>query len=78
MDTRKGEEVESVLTARELGDELGLKHIEVIRRIRKGQIAATKLGWMYTIEVSEIDRVRNSDWYQKLMERRQRESQSYA
>lgn len=64
----------TVVTAREAGERLNLEHLEVIRRIRRGDIQAKKFGWNWTIEVDEITRVRETDWYQKLMARRAREA----
>ncbi len=60
----------SILTARETGERLGLTHIEVIRRIRRGDIKAKKFGWNWVIDAGEVDRVRDSDWYKRLMIRR--------
>lgn len=67
-----------VMTAKEFGQQLNLEHLEVIRRIRRGDINAKKFGWFWTIPVTEVDRVRESDWYTRLMERRGRSSQSSA
>lgn len=64
----------NVLTARELGEAVGLKHIEVIRRIRKGQIRAEKMGWVYVIDREEIERVKTADWYTRLMARREEQT----
>jgi hypothetical protein len=58
------------LTARETGERLDLTHIEVIRRIRKGDIKAQKFGWNWVVTEGEIDRVKNADWYKRLMLRR--------
>jgi hypothetical protein len=64
----------SSLTAREFGDRLGLEHLEVIRRIRKGDIKATKWGWNWAIPASEVEAVKHRDWYQKIQVRRARPS----
>lgn len=64
----------TVVTAREAGERLGLEHLEIIRRIRKGDIKAAKFGWFWTIEVGEVERVKNTDWYRRVMERRAREA----
>lgn len=61
-----------VTTAKAAGEELGLKHIEVIRRIRKGDIEASKFGWSWAIEVEEVERVKQKPWYISLMKRRHR------
>ena len=60
----------TILTARETGERLDLEHIEVIRRIRKGDIKAQKLGWNWIIDEAEVTRVKESDWYKRLMARR--------
>lgn len=72
MTTRnEGEgELATVLTAKEVGERLNLEHTEVIRRIRKGDIEASKLGWFWTIKATEVERVKNQDWYQRVMKRR--------
>ncbi|HUV13118.1 MAG TPA: hypothetical protein VMY18_05710 [Acidobacteriota bacterium] len=61
----------TILTARETGERLDLEHLEVIRRIRKGDIKASKLGWNWVVEESEVTRVKDSDWYKRLMARRE-------
>lgn len=44
---------------------LGLSHHEMIRRIRRGQIKATKPdgGWNYMITQEAIEEAKNSSWY---------------
>jgi len=59
-----------VTTASIAGEALNLEHKEVIRRIRRGDIEAKKLGWNWIIELEEIDRVKEKDWYKRLMELR--------
>lgn len=64
------------LTAREAGELLELEHIEVIRRIRRGQIHATKVGnWFWVIKESEVESVKKSQWYKSLMNLRARRAQ---
>ena len=65
-------ETTTVVSAREAGDRLGLEHTEVIRRIRKGDIEARKLGWVWIINTREVEAVRTKDWYISVMARRQR------
>lgn len=66
----------SVITPRKFGERLGLKHIEVIRRIRRGDIRAQKLdGWAWIIDVSEVERVQSSEWYKRVQKKRAREQQ---
>lgn len=57
-------------TASQTGEALGLEHKEVIRRIRRGDIVAKKLGWNWLIEVDEVEAVRTREWYLRLMELR--------
>lgn len=64
----------AVTTAREFGERIGLDHLEVIRRIRRGDIHASKFGWNWVIEVTEIDRVKEQDWYKKAIARKAREA----
>ncbi len=59
------------LTARQTGEELGIGHLEVIRRIRRGDIRAKKFGWNWAVPRDEIDRVREADWYRRVMAKRQ-------
>lgn len=58
------------LTAPQTAAELNLSHLEVIRRIRRGDIQAKKLGWNWIIPSEELDRVRELDWYKRAMARR--------
>lgn len=57
------------LTPRKAGELLDLTNLEVIRRIRRGQIRARKLdgGWYWLIREEEIQRVRKTEWYKRLM-----------
>lgn len=65
------------LTAREAGEALDLEHIEVIRRIRRGQIRATKLGgWFWIIRSEEVQKVKKKPWYKHLMQLRARRAKS--
>lgn len=66
----------ATLTAREVGDALGLEHIEVIRRIRRGEIEATKKGWFWLVRKEEVDAVKEKPWYRNLMELRARRKQT--
>lgn len=57
-------------TASAAGEALNLEHKEVIRRIRRGDIVASKLGWNWIIELAEVEKVKDKDWYVKLMAHR--------
>jgi len=50
---------------------LGIPHHEMIRRIRKGQIKATKPdgGWNYVITEEAVEEARNSEWYKQRVKR---------
>jgi len=61
-----------IYSARQFGEEVGLEHLEVIRRIRKGDIKASKFGWNWVIKESEVERVKAEDWYNRAIERRSR------
>jgi hypothetical protein len=52
-----------VVSARRAGELLGLPHREVIRRIRKGDIKAQKLGWSWIVELDAIEEAKTSEWY---------------
>lgn len=62
---------ESHITARAAGEQLGLDHLEVIRRIRKGDIRAVKFGWNWAVHKNEVERVKRRQWYIQLMARRE-------
>lgn len=52
-----------IYSARQAGKELDLPHQEVIRRIRRGDIEADKMGWNWVITGDAIEKVKQSDWY---------------
>lgn len=58
-----------VYSARRAGEALGIPHLEVIRRIRKGDMGGRKLDWNYIITEDDIEAVRQSDWYKRYIER---------
>lgn len=58
-----------IFTPRQVGEELDLPHLEVIRRIRRGDIKAQKLGWNWVIEEDAVEAARKSDWYQRRLAR---------
>lgn len=56
------------LSARQVGEKMNLPHREVIRRIRKGDIKARKLGgWNWLIDSSAVDEAMESDWYKRTL-----------
>ena len=59
-----------IYSARQAGEELGLPHLEVIRRLRRGDIDGKKLGWNWVIAQEAIDNTRTSDWYTKHLARK--------
>lgn len=54
-----------IFTARRTGELLGLPHLEVIRRLRRGDIRGQKLGWNWIITEDAIEEAKQSDWYQR-------------
>jgi hypothetical protein len=66
------------LTPRKAGELLDLTHLEVIRRIRRGQIRARKLdgGWYWLIKSEEVQRVQTTAWYKRLMRLRNARAKS--
>jgi hypothetical protein len=67
----------ATLTAREAGDLLDLEHIEVIRRIRRGEIEAKKKGWFWLIKEEEVEKVKRKQWYKNLMALRAKRSNGH-
>ena len=59
----------TLISTKEAADRLGLEPKEVIRRIRRGDIAAEKFGWVWTIAEKEIERVKEKDWYKRYQDR---------
>ena len=58
-----------MLNTRAVAELLDLPKMEVVRRIRKGDIKATKWGWNWAVEAAEVDRVKKSEWYKKHQKR---------
>jgi hypothetical protein len=55
-----------ILSARQAGEKMGLPHKEVIRRIRRGELKAHKMGrdgWIWVIYDSDVDEAMESEWY---------------
>jgi len=63
-------EVAKIYSARQAGDQLGLPHLEVIRRLRRGDIEGRKLGWNWVITEEAVDNARTTDWYRKHLARK--------
>lgn len=59
-----------LLTASQVSDLLEMPHLEVIRRLKKGDIKGKKLGWFWTVKETEVERVKSSDWYIKYIAKR--------
>lgn len=59
-----------IYSARQAGEVLDLPHLEVIRRIRRGDIEAKKLGWNWVIEEAALEKAKNSDWYKNHLARK--------
>lgn len=59
-----------IYSARQAGEALGLPHLEVIRRLRRNDIAGKKLGWNWVITQEALDLARESDWYARHLARK--------
>jgi hypothetical protein len=54
------------ISATDMGKQLGLTKDQMTWRLRRGDINATKISnWTWLIPVSELERVRTTDWYKK-------------
>lgn len=58
-----------IYSAKKAGQRLGIPHLEVIRRIHKGEIEAQKLDWTWIITEEAIEKAAQSDWYQRRQQR---------
>jgi hypothetical protein len=70
MLTKTGEGMAKYYSASQFGERVDLPHNEVIRRIRRGDINAQKLGWNWLIHEGEVERVKDTEWYRRTMKRR--------
>ena len=59
-----------MLNTKAVSEELDMPKLEVVRRIRKGDINAQKWGWNWAVEAAEVERVKNTEWYRKYLSRR--------
>lgn len=59
-----------MLTVQEVARRLDLPPLEVGRRIRKGDIKASKFGWVWAVEAKEVEQVRGAEWYKRYQRRR--------
>jgi len=66
--------VAKVYSARKAGEKLGLTHLEVIRRIRRGDIRARKLDWNWIVTDEAIEEVKQAEWYIRRQARAAREA----
>ena len=55
-----------LMSARQAGEMMGLPHTEVIRRIRKKDIKADKIGWNYVLTKPDVKEAMKSEWYKKI------------
>ena len=51
------------VSRREAQRELGLTRDQMLYRLSTGDIKSEKVDWLYMIPASEIERVKQSDWY---------------
>lgn len=59
-----------LLNTRAIAERLDMPQLEVIRRIRKGDIVAQKFGWIWVAEPQEVEKVLDSEWYKRYQRRR--------
>ena len=50
----------SLLSPKQVGEKLGLRYGQVMRRIRSGKIVATKINWGWVITQDEVDRLKGA------------------
>ena len=48
------------LTVRDAAAALGMKRETLLRRIQRGSIRGTKLGWIWLVPSKEVERVKNT------------------
>lgn len=58
-----------VYSARQAGRKLGIPHLEVIRRLNRGDIDGQKLDWNWIITEEAIEKAKQSDWWQRRQNR---------
>ena len=50
-------------SASEAAEWMSMRHLEVIRRLRKGDIEGRKVGWFWVISGAAIAKAMKADWY---------------
>lgn len=65
-------------SARQFGEAVDLPHAEIIRRIRRGDIKANKLGWNWVLHEDEVTRVKDTEWYRRVLKRRRQRERTAA
>lgn len=58
-----------IMSAKQAGEKMHLPHKEVIRRIRRKDIKATKIGgngWNWLTTEEWVEEAMQSDWYKRL------------
>lgn len=58
-----------LLSVAEFAAKTDMKHLEVTRRIRRGQVRAKKVGWVWIIDGREVKRVKEAPWYKAMRAR---------
>jgi len=51
-----------VVTVRQASNATGMSVSRIMRRIRAGKIKAEKIGWMWVIQLYEIERLQHEVW----------------
>jgi hypothetical protein len=59
-------DIEELLTAKQAGEMMALPHKEIIRRIRKNDLKASKLGWVYVLRRRDVKKAMEAEWYQRV------------
>jgi hypothetical protein len=58
---------EELMSVAQFVSATGLTHLEVNRRLHKGQINGQKIGYFWAIRTSEVERVKKTGWYKARM-----------
>lgn len=53
----------------EVAAHLGMKHLEVTRRINRGDIVAHKVGWFWVVKGQAILDAKRTPWYRKRLKK---------
>lgn len=48
------------LTIGDAAKRLGIKHNAMLRRVQRGYVRGRKVGWIWMVPISEIDRIKKT------------------